>query len=121
MIQSIGQIGVPVKDIARAMEFYQRQLGLSLLFHTDTMAFFDCDGTRLMLTLPEGKEFDHPSSVLYFKVDNIHQAYAEYHEKGLSFTDEPHVVAEMNGYATWMVFFKDTEGNAHAFMSEEAL
>lgn len=121
MIQSIGQIGVPVKDIVRAREFYKTQLGLPMLFNTETMAFFDCNGVRLMLTLPEGKEFDHPSSVLYFQVPNIQQAYADYQAKGISFTDEPHVVAKMNGYATWMVFFKDTEGNAHALMSEEAI
>lgn len=121
MIQSIGQIGVPVKDIARATEFYKTKLGLPLLFNTDTMAFFDCDGVRLMLTLPEGNEFDHPSSVLYFKVPDIQQAYEEHQGKGVQFTDEPHVVAKMNDTATWMVFFKDTEGNAHAFMSEEAI
>lgn len=121
MIQSIGQIGVPVKDIVRATEFYKTQLGLPLLFNTDTMAFFDCAGVRVMLTLPEGKEFDHPSSVLYFQVANIQQAYADYQTKGISFTDEPHIVAKMNDTATWMVFFTDTEGNTHALMSEEAI
>lgn len=121
MIQSIGQIGVPVQDIVRATEFYQTQLGLPRLFATDRLSFFDCNGVRLMLTLPETKEFDHPSSVLYFSVPNIHNAFEEGKAKGIHFTDTPHVVAKMNDTATWMVFFKDTEGNSHAFMSEEAI
>ena len=50
---SVGQIGVPVKDINRAISFYKDLLELTLLLNTDTMAFFDCDNVRLMLSLPE--------------------------------------------------------------------
>lgn len=119
MIQAIGQIGIPVKDITRATEFYKTQLRLPLLFTAGNLSFFDCDGVRLMLTLPESEMFDHPSSVLYFNVSDIQETYGHYKAKGIEFIDEPHVVAEMNGTATWMVFFKDTEGNIHAFMSEQ--
>ncbi|HGK2478325.1 TPA: VOC family protein, partial [Streptococcus pneumoniae] len=52
IIQKIGQIGVPVKDLNRALDFYKEKLGLSLLFNTNSMAFFECNGLRLMLTLP---------------------------------------------------------------------
>jgi len=30
---------------------------------------------RLMLALPEKPEFDHPSSIIYFKIDEIHRAH----------------------------------------------
>jgi methylmalonyl-CoA/ethylmalonyl-CoA epimerase len=30
------------------------------------MAFFDCNGIRLMLGIPEKPEFDHPSAIIYF-------------------------------------------------------
>lgn len=56
-IQSVGQIGIPVKELDRAIHFYKEKLGLSLLFNTDSMAFFDCNGLRLLLTLPEKDEF----------------------------------------------------------------
>ena len=56
-INGIGQVAVPVKEINRATSFYQDVLGLPLLFSTDTMAFFDCDGVRLLLTLPEKEQF----------------------------------------------------------------
>ena len=39
-ITKIGQIAIPAKDIERATAFYKDQLGLQLLFTTETMAFF---------------------------------------------------------------------------------
>ncbi|MDR7071038.1 VOC family protein [Fictibacillus barbaricus] len=118
LIQTISQIGVPVNDIGRAVEFYKDLLGLSLLFKTENMAFFDCNGIRLLLTLPEKEEFDHPSSVIYFQVKDINDSYKSLQSNGVSFIDKPHIVAKLNQTETWMTFFKDTEGNTHALMSE---
>ena len=118
MVQKVGQIGVPVKDLNRALDFYKKKLGLSLLFNTDSMAFFECDGLRLMLSLPEKDVFAHSSSVIYFQVPNIKDTYESLVGKEVIFIDEPHVVAKMGQTETWMVFFKDTEENTHALMSE---
>ena len=118
-IQKIGQIGIPVKNIDRATSFYKDSLELPLLFNTDTMAFFDCDGVRLMLSLPEKEQFSTASSVLYFKVSDINESYAKMKDKGgVSFIDKPHLITKMGSTETWMVFFNDTEGNTHALMSE---
>lgn len=116
-VQKIGQIGITVKNIERATAFYQEKLGLPLLFNTDTMAFFDCEGVRLLLTLPENEQFAHPSSVIYLQVADIKAKYEELSDV-LQFIGEPHVVAKIGDTETWMVFFKDTEENTHAFMSE---
>lgn len=118
IIQKIGQIGVPVKDLNRALDFYKEKLGLSLLFNTNSMAFFECNGLRLMLTLPEKEEFALSSSVIYFEVNNIKDTYERLLGKEVTFIDEPHVIAKMGQTETWMVFFKDTEDNTHALMSE---
>ncbi|WP_226642690.1 VOC family protein [Mesobacillus subterraneus] len=117
-IQKVGQIGIPVKNIERATAYYQEKLGLPLLFNTDTMAFFDCEGVRLLLTLPENEQFAHPSSVIYFQVADIKEKYEELLSNGVQFIGEPHVVAKVGDTETWMVFFKDSEENTHAFMSE---
>lgn len=117
-VQKVGQIGIPVKNIERATAFYQEKLGLPLLFNTDTMAFFDCEGVRLLLTLPENEQFAHPSSVIYLQVEDIMAKYEELLSGGVEFIGEPHVVAKIGDTETWMVFFKDTEENTHAFMSE---
>ncbi|MBQ2636433.1 MULTISPECIES: VOC family protein, partial [Bacillus cereus group] len=102
IIQKIGQIGVPVKDLNRALDFYKEKLGLSLLFNTNSMAFFECNGLRLMLTLPEKEEFALSSSVIYFEVNNIKDTYERLLGKEVTFIDEPHVVAKMGQTETWM-------------------
>ncbi|WP_144789496.1 VOC family protein [Lysinibacillus fusiformis] len=118
IIKKIGQIGVPVKNLNRAIDFYKEKLGLSLLFNTNNMAFFECNGLRLMLTLPEKEEFALLSSVIYYEVSNIKDIYERLLGKEVTFIDEPHVVAKMGQTETWMVFFKDTEDNTLALMSE---
>jgi len=117
-IQKVGQIGVPVKLLDRAIQFYKDKLGLSLLFNTDSMAFFECNGLRLLLSLPEKDEFAYSSSVVYFQVKNIKETYETLVGNKVTFNDEPHMVAKVGQIETWMTFFKDTEGNTHALMSE---
>ncbi|MFE4895180.1 VOC family protein [Peribacillus butanolivorans] len=117
-IQKVGQIGIPVKNLEKAVGFYKDLLKLPFLFSTDSMAFFDCNGTRLLLSLPEKEDFAQSSSVIYFQVENIKEAHEELIEKGVYFIDKPHIVAKMEQTETWMTFFKDTEGNTHSLISE---
>jgi len=81
-IEKVGQIGVPVQDLERASAFYQDVLGLSLLFRTDRVAFFECGGLRLLLSLPEKDEFAHASSIIYFQVEDLPAVYNEIATKG---------------------------------------
>lgn len=120
-IKQINQIGVPVKNLARAIEFYQSKLEFPLLFNTDTMAFFDCNGLRLMLSLPEKEEFAHASSVLYFEVPDIDQAFTEFESRGVVFSGPPHCVVKNGPAETWMAFFMDTENNTHALTSDRVV
>jgi methylmalonyl-CoA/ethylmalonyl-CoA epimerase len=118
-ISRIGQIAINAHDVERSCTFYQDTLGLKLLFKAGPgLAFFDCGGVRLMLTRPEKPEFDHPGSVLYFSVSDIQAAHATMKDKGVRFEDEPHLIARMPDHELWMVFFRDTEGNLMALMSE---
>ncbi|MGB8583336.1 MAG: VOC family protein [Candidatus Sulfotelmatobacter sp.] len=120
-ITRLGQISVNAKDVERAAAFYQDVLGLPLLFKAPPgLAFFDCGGVRLMLDRAEKPEFDHPSSVLYFAVPNIQSAYGKLKENGVHFEDEPHMIAKMPTHDLWMTFFRDSEGNLLALMSEVA-
>ncbi|WHY72355.1 MULTISPECIES: VOC family protein [Fictibacillus] len=118
VIHKVGQIGVPVNDLKRAITFYQEKLRLNLLFQTGNMAFFECNGLRLLLDLPENEASAHPSSVIYFQVEDIQKAHQEMAGRGVSFISAPHLIARMGQRETWMAFFTDTEGNTHALMSE---
>jgi methylmalonyl-CoA/ethylmalonyl-CoA epimerase len=119
-ITSIGQISVNIYDIDRATAFYRDALGLNLLFQAGGMSFFDCGGVRLMLTKAERPEFDHPGSILYFKVPDIQAAHKKLVESGAHFESQPGMIARMPTHDLWIAAFRDTEKNYLALMSEVA-
>jgi extradiol dioxygenase family protein len=84
------------------------------------LAFFDCAGVRLLLSVPETSEIARHSSVIYYKVDDIHIAYQALRERGVPFDDEPHIIAQMETYDLWMAFLRDPAGNMLGIMSEAA-
>ena len=116
---AIGQIANTVRDIPRAVAFYRDTLGLRQLPipAPPNLAFFDCGGIRLMLSLPEGK-VDHAGSVLYFRVDDIHAAHDALAARGVAFAGRPHLIARLPDHELWMTFFNDPDGNPLALMSE---
>ena len=115
----IGQIAMPVHDIKRATTFYRDVLGLRFLFEAPpALAFFDCDGVRLMLSVPETAEHNHPGSILYYKVADIHSACEALRARGARIVAEPTLVAKMPDHELWMAFFHDGERNTLALMSE---
>jgi len=117
-ITRIGQLSINARDLPRAVRFYQEALGLRLLFQVPKMAFFQCGEVRLMLALPETPEFDRPSSILYFRVEDIQGAWAAMTGRGVRFDAPPHAVHKAQDHELWLAFFRDGEGNLLALMSE---
>jgi DNA-binding CsgD family transcriptional regulator/catechol 2,3-dioxygenase-like lactoylglutathione lyase family enzyme len=116
----IGQIARTVSDIGRAEEFYGTVLGLPHLYTFGDLAFFDCGGIRLYLSLPE-EGVPANTSVLYFRVDDIHAAYDTLRERGVSFNGAPHLIhRHASGVEEWMTFFTDPDGHLLALMSQVA-
>jgi predicted enzyme related to lactoylglutathione lyase len=117
----IGQIAVNAHDLERATAFYKDKLGMKHLFSVPPkMAFFDCDGIRLMLGIPERPDLDHPSSILYFKVDDIDATYETLKGRGVHFETKPMLIAPMQTYDLWLAEFRDSENNVLALMCEKA-
>ena len=112
------------RDIAPADHFagrYRDKLGMKFLFTAPPgLAFFDCDGIRLMLSLPAKPEFDHASSIIYFNVADIQLAYETLAERGVEFEEKPAFVANMGTYDLWLAAFRDSEDNLLAMMSNVA-
>lgn len=118
-LNQIGQIAITVRDLPRAVNFYRDVLGMRHLFDAGPkMSFFDCGGVRLMLGVAERAEFDHPGSILYYKVADIDAVHRELDGKGVRFEDAPHLIAKLPTHELWMAFAHDTEGNLFALMSE---
>lgn len=117
-LSAIEQIAINAHDIDRAVAFYRDKLGMKHLFSVPPgLAFFDCDGIRLMLSLPAKPEFDHASSIIYFKVADILVAYAMLTDRGVQFEEKPSFVADMGSYDLWLASFRDSENNLLALMS----
>jgi methylmalonyl-CoA/ethylmalonyl-CoA epimerase len=118
-ISQIGQIAIIVKDTERAVRFYRDALGMRFLFQAGPLAFFDCGGVRLMLSPPEKAEFDHPGSIIYYRVADIDASHAELTGRGVAFIDQPHLIHKAPDHDLWMTFFTDTEGNTAGLMCEK--
>jgi predicted enzyme related to lactoylglutathione lyase len=117
----IGQISVNAHDLERAVAFYKDTLGLKHLFSVPSrMAFFDCNGVRLMLAIPERPDLDHPSSIVYFKAQNIEHVHEVLASRGVHFETKPMLVAPMATHDLWLAEFRDSENNVLALMCEKS-
>lgn len=113
----IGQISRSVKDIKQAEAWYGQVLGLPHLYTYGTLAFFDCGGVRLFLSQVESAP--PAESILYMRVDDIQKAYQELQDRGVEFSNAPHMIhRHADGTEEWMAFFKDPEGRPLAIMSQ---
>ena len=118
-LNQIGQIAIHADDLDRAVAFYRDILGMRFLFQAPSLAFFDCGGVRVMLDAV--KETDVPervTSMVYYKVPDINAAHDELVSKGVAFVSRPHLIAKLPDHDLWMGFFRDSENNLVALMSE---
>jgi methylmalonyl-CoA/ethylmalonyl-CoA epimerase len=111
---SLTQVAQRTEDLDRAVEFYGSVLGLPLLARFDPpgLAFFDLNGTRLLLG--DG----NLSSMLYLAVDDIEGTAERLSVAGVVFEQAPHRIHTDDagqfgtaGTEDWMAFFRDSEGN----------
>jgi methylmalonyl-CoA/ethylmalonyl-CoA epimerase len=118
-LSEIGQIAVTVPDLERAVEFYRDVLGMRFLFQVPPgMAFFQCGSVRLLLGLPQGDGSDHPTHILYYKVDDIRTAHEALEERGVEIVQGPFVAHKAEDHELWLAFFRDAAGHTLALMSE---
>ena len=118
-LDRIGQIAVTVRDLERAKAFYRDTLGMRFLYEFPALAFFDCGGIRLIMSVPERPEFDHLTSVLYYAVPEIDVAHATLVARGVAFERDPHIIAALPDRDVWMAFFRDSEQNLLGLMCEK--
>jgi methylmalonyl-CoA/ethylmalonyl-CoA epimerase len=116
-ISGILQIAVPVQDIARATAFYRDTLELKFLFEFPNMAFFDCGGVRLYLSV-QGAGPDSANPYLYLRTPDIAQQSEILKQRGVTIHQEPHVIARMPDHDLWLMWIKDSEGNLLGIMEE---
>ena len=116
----IGQIGLTVSNLEKAVAFYRDALGIKHLFNAPpAMAFFAAGNVRLMLSRPEKPDSERFGCALYFKVADIQAAREALVSRGVTFEVEPHRLARMSDHELWMAFFRDSDRNLLALMCEK--
>jgi len=119
-LRDIGQIGLTVSDLEKAIAFYRDALGIQHLFNAPPgMAFFALGNVRLMLSRPEKPDSERFGCALYFKVADIQRARDALAARGVTFEVEPHRLATMPDHELWMAFFRDPDRNLLALMCEK--
>ncbi|MBI4212905.1 MAG: VOC family protein [Chloroflexi bacterium] len=121
-IERIHQVAQRATNLDESVAFYRDVLGLKFIasFDPPGFAFFDLDGTRLLLEGPAS------SALLYLRVPDIQVAYEALSARGVTFETDPHVVFKDDdgqfGPAReeeWMAFFRDPSDNLMAIASRE--
>ncbi len=117
-LKEIGQIAIIVKDLDRSIRFYRDVLGMAFLFQVPGMAFFQCGSVRLMLGPPEREEFDHPASIIYYRVADIQSVTKILEAQEVVIEGPPRLVHKTDTNELWLAFFRDPDGNPLALMDE---
>jgi DNA-binding CsgD family transcriptional regulator/catechol 2,3-dioxygenase-like lactoylglutathione lyase family enzyme len=112
----IGQIARSVSDTAASEAWYRDVLGLKHLYTFGPLSFFDCGGTRLMLSQERGATAE---SLLYLQVGNIVAAHDALKQRGVKFTHAPHMIhRHADGTEEWMAFFEDPDSRPLALIAQ---
>ncbi len=119
----LHQVALGATDLERSIAFYGDTLGLREIARFDPpgLAFFDLDGTRLLLERCETAAPGH--GVLYLRVDDLDREVAALEARGVRFTSQPHRIHRDDagtfgpvGREEWMAFFDDPDGNTLALV-----
>ena len=121
-VDKIHQVAVFARELTEAIDFYTNILGATFIARFDPpgIAFFDFNGTRIML------EAGAPKASVYFRVDDIHAAFDELKAHGVTLIAEPQVIFRDEtgmfgaaGEEEWMAFFSDPSDNTLALASRQ--
>ena len=118
---TVGQLLIPVEDLAKAIAFYRDTLGVRFLFSAPPqMSFFMAGNVRLLVGVPEAGQSRNRGSMVYFRVADIRATHKTLSARGVKFGSEPHLVHKTPTSELWLTEFRDPDGNQLALMSEVA-
>jgi catechol 2,3-dioxygenase-like lactoylglutathione lyase family enzyme len=112
---------IPVKDVARARQFYESKLGFKPKSEIAGGVVYEFAGGTACFLYPTPNAGTSQASQAFWQVDDVAREVAELKERGVVFEeyDQPGLKTE-NGIATGggakSAWFKDTEGNIFAII-----
>jgi catechol 2,3-dioxygenase-like lactoylglutathione lyase family enzyme len=123
-VDRLHQVALTATNLDQSVAFYRDTLGLRFIARFDPpgLAFFSLGGgTRLLLSATAS------AATLYFSVDDMKSAYADFQKRGVHFLQPPAMVHRddagqfgKKGNQEWMAFFHDPAGNTLALVEKRA-
>ena len=108
MIKRIWDVTLTVRDLERAVRFYESTLGLLKKYQFSDYAGFDCGGVELGLkTWGELEPPRQGEPLINFLVDDVDRAYRELVARGVKFLKEP----KETPWGGKVALFQDPDGN----------
>ena len=114
---------IPVKDVARARQFYEQKLGFKPKMETAGGVVYDCAGGTSCFLYPTPNAGTSKASQAFWQVADVEREVAELKKRGVEFEeyDMPGMKTE-NGIAVAggakAAWFKDSEGNIMALIQD---
>ena len=112
---------IPVKDLARARQFYEEKVGLEPKEEREGGIIYEFGGHTACFMYPTANAGSARSSQAFWQVEDIEREVAELKRRGVKFEeyDTPEIRTR-DGIATpgdtKAAWFKDTEGNIMALI-----
>jgi catechol 2,3-dioxygenase-like lactoylglutathione lyase family enzyme len=107
MIKTVWCVTLYVSDLKRAIEFYEKALGLTKKYEYSSYAGFQCGGVEIGLIPRERVEICANAPTVEFIIDDVGQFYETLKKKGINIVDPPHDEA----WGGRQMSFKDPDGN----------
>jgi predicted enzyme related to lactoylglutathione lyase len=111
LVTGVDFVGMPTRDLERAVEFYGSTLGLpqSVYMPERSYAEFETGNLTVGVYHPEqmGLPFNANSNAMALHVDDVEQARASLQERGVEFAGDT-----LDTGVCFMAFFADPDGNA---------
>jgi catechol 2,3-dioxygenase-like lactoylglutathione lyase family enzyme len=114
--RGLVQIALTCRDLDRARSFYRDVLGLTLLFETNGMLFFQLDGLRLMIGNNVKPDQPVAGTVLYFDAPDIDALGPVLEARGVTFAGRAQILQRTDTHELKLRAFQDPDGNALALM-----
>jgi len=108
MIKRIWDITLTVKNLKKAIDFYENVLGLQKKYEFKDYAGFDCGGVEIGLkTWGELEKPRKGEPCINFLVENIDDAYKSLQQKGVKVIEGPKETL----WGSRILLFEDPDGN----------
>ena len=113
----VGQVILPVKELAKSIAFYKDTLGMKVKYTIpEEFAFFDGGGVELALRQNEHSLLPDETEIV-LQVSDVHGMFELLKAKGVSFSHPPRAVTGNEASELYATDFRDPDGHVLSITS----